>query len=66
MITIFYFVIKIELFVVLAKFTLDIRLTTQLINNDQVVIVGFDQFNREVLHFYLNQRMTNREGSSLA
>ena len=54
MITIFYFVIKIELFVVLAKFTLDIRLTTQLLNNDQVVIVGFDEFNREVLHFYLN------------
>ena len=66
MITIFYFVIKIELFVVLAKFTLDIRLTTQLLNNDQVVIVGFDEFNREVLHFYLNQRTTNRDGSSQA
>ena len=42
----FFILVKIEIFVVLVKFTLDIRLTTQLLHNSQVIIVGFDQFDR--------------------
>ena len=64
MIATFYILVKVEVFVVLVKFTLDIRLTTQLLHNSQVVIVGFDQFGREVLHFYLNK--TSRGGSSIS
>ena len=41
-ISIFYVLVKVELFVVLVKFKLDLRLTTQVLHNNQVIIVGFD------------------------
>ena len=52
----FYIAAKIEIFFVVVRFTLDIRLTTQVLSHGQVMIVGFDQFQREALRFYMNNR----------
>lgn len=44
---------KIQLFVILVLFQLDISLRTQVLNSGQVAILGVDQFSRECMRFLI-------------
>ena len=45
---------KIQLFLVLAIYSLDMRLQTQVLDSGHVAILGVDKFNREVMRFLIS------------
>ena len=60
----FYLVVKIELFAICVYWTLDLRLTTQVLRTGQVLIIGFDSFERECLRFYMNRDEQNQHNNN--
>lgn len=59
-----YLMIKAELFIALVYWTFEIRLTTQVLRSGQILIIGFDSFQREVLRFYMNHESTTNKSQS--
>ena len=56
-----FVIIKLELFAVVAFWTLEIHLTTLVLKNGDETIVGLDKFDREVFRFYLNRERKKSE-----